>query len=265
MADLIWETVAALREERLFDATIGVDAVFPSQKGGTLTERDFIQTLGVSGIFPHVDKPMMGAPISCRQDTSVLYDTLEFLHDEAIAQLDRGMVRKDQGQAVFRERINPDLAQFNHSMEMLANGQIVEAAPDQLRPLLDDPLPEDVTLPIREPLEAAIEQYRRRGATAHDKRSALKHLADVLEPMKGVIRDYVLPADEKALFDIANNFYVRHLNRNQQRSYDSEIWLDWMFYVYVATARAMIAVMDRDELRDRAMGEPPDNNGGLPL
>jgi hypothetical protein len=84
----------------------------------------------------------------------------------------------------------------------------------------------------------------------------LKHLADVLEPLRDEIKTELLPADESALFLIANRFWIRHNDRNQQRKYDSDVWLDWTFYVYVATARALLAVLDRQQLTN-AVGRPP--------
>jgi hypothetical protein len=71
--------------------------------------------------------------------------------------------------------------------------------------------------------------------------------------------------NESALFNIANGFWIRHNNRNQKRVYDEDTWLDWMFYVYVATARALLAVIDRQKLAESVFGEPPDDNGGLPF
>src|ERR1700730_16006250 len=130
----------------------------------------------------------------------------------------------EDNREVVRERLNPDLGLHDPPMELTVGGQIVEGAPDELRPLLEEPLPEDVPLPIRRPFEAAVEQYRRRGATEDDKRSALKHLADVLEPMKGEIDESLLSADESALFQIANKFYIRHNTRTQQGKYDGEEW-----------------------------------------
>jgi hypothetical protein len=161
--------------------------------------------------------------------------------------------------------INPDLALYEPPMEMLENGEIVEKAPDEFRELLDGPVAEDIPSPIRDPLRGAIAQYRRRDASQHDKRSALKHLADVLEPLKGEIDEHLLPADERALFQLANKFWIRHNDRLQQRTYDGDVWLDWMFYVYVATGRALLAVVDRQRLSEQVYGVPPDSGGGLPF
>jgi hypothetical protein len=253
---LIWGVIRAMRADGFFDAALGERTMLGSYAHGRLKESDFIRRLNVSGIYQLAHDPGGISPGWVNDDVPLLFDVIEFLYADATPE------DKRDG---FRERLNPDLALYTPPMEMLWNGQIVEQAPDELRPLLEDPIPSDIPKPLADPLQHAIEQYRRRGATEHDKRSALKHLADVLEPLRKDIDESILPADEQALFHIANKFHIRHNDREQQRSYDPDIWLDWIFYVYVATARALLAALDREELRERVLGEPPDDNGGIPF
>jgi hypothetical protein len=144
-------------------------------------------------------------------------------------------------------------------MEMLGSGLIVEKVADGMRDLLIDPIPDDLPQALSDPLRHAIEQYRRRSATEQDKRSALTQFAAVLEPLRGDVKEHLSSKDENDLFQIVNRFSIRHNKPNQQRDYDAAIWLDWMFYVYVATARALIAVIDRDKLRERV--GPPSFSG----
>jgi len=254
---LLWQRYKPMREEGFFGRELkAVRGLGADEEDSPMTEANLIRVFKVSGLRSELRSSSDLPPGWASNNVGLLFDILEYLHDELVSDAKRDEMRR---------RLNPDLALYTPPMEMLTDGQIVEKAPDELQPLLNEPAPEHVTVVLRKPFDSAVEQYRRRGATLHDKQSALKHLADVLEPMKGVIKEYVLKEDESALFNIANNFYIRHLNREQRRSYDSEVWLDWTFYVYVATAKAMMAVMDREELRDRTMGEPPDDNGGLPI
>jgi hypothetical protein len=254
---MIWDAIRALRDERFLEEALDRHQLPDGGEGpARLGEDDFYRRLKRSDIYELVVRPGVLSTVFIL-DTDLLFDTLEYLHAEVVSKYHgQGRYSRDDGQQALRDRINPNLALLDPPLVMLPSGQIVEQVPDELRPLLDDPIPDDVTLPVRTSFRVAIEQYRRRGATEDDKRSALKHLADVLEPMKGEIHKYLLSADESAIFELANKFAIRHSNRFQHRSYDGEVWLNWMFYVYVATARAMMAVMDRDELRDRVMGEP---------
>jgi acyl-CoA reductase-like NAD-dependent aldehyde dehydrogenase len=47
--------------------------------------------------------------------------------------------------------------------------------------LVVEPVPETVEPEVRDPLEAAVDQFFHRAATVQDRRAAVRHLADVLE------------------------------------------------------------------------------------
>jgi hypothetical protein len=251
---LLWSGFIAMRKDGYFDDALGANDF--GAPPGRLGESDFIRVFKLSGVYDRVVSPIGFPPGWPTNDIPLLFDVVEFLYAEATP---------EERRQDFRDRLNPDLALHDPPMEMTATGQIVEIGPDELHPLLVDPIPEGTPGPLADPLQHAIEQYRRRGASDQDKRTALKQLADVLEPLRDDIDESLLPADEQALFRIANKFYIRHNDREQRRSYDPDVWLDWIFYVYVATARALLASLDREQLRERVMGEPPDDNGGIPF
>jgi hypothetical protein len=41
------------------------------------------------------------------------------------------------------------------------------------------------------------------------------------------VKEAMLTADEKALFNVANGFAIRHNNRDQRGDYDRVTWLPW--------------------------------------
>ena len=252
---LVWQGVTGMREAGFFDEALGAVHSFPSRPV-RLTEADFIRVLKVSGVHPTVEGPYRSPPRLAWCDVPLLFDLIEFLYAEATP---------EEKRAEFRERLNPDLALFAPPMEMTTSGLIVERGPDELHALMAEPVPDDVPAPLADPLRYAIEQYRRRGASEQDKRMAIKQLADVLEPLRDDIKEHLSSKDESDLFQIVNRFSIRHNMRNQQRNYDGEIWLDWMFYVCIATARALIAVIDRDKLKDRVTPRLTDDDGGPPF
>jgi len=59
-----------------------------------------------------------------------------------------------------------------------------------------------------------------------------------------VRRNGVMP-----LFNIANNFSIRHANEKQKNSYDKNIWYSWMFYFYIATIHALLRIKERAEIK----------------
>jgi hypothetical protein len=253
---LIWRGFIVMRDEGFFQEALGKPGTWDEMPiPGRLDESDFIRVFKTRGVFSTVFTGPT-PPGWVQSDVVPLFDVLEFMYAEATP---------EEKRPDYRDRLNPDLALHDPPMEITEAGLIVEHGPDELHDVLAEPVPDGTPAELADPLRHAIEQYRRRGATEQDKRSALKHLADVLEPLRDQIDEYLLPADERALFHLANKFYVRHNDRLQQRHYDGEIWLNWMFYVYVATARALIAVMDRDKLTGLVRPDEPEDNGGLPV
>jgi hypothetical protein len=97
-------------------------------------------------------------------------------------------------------------------------------------------------------LDSATKRFRTRGVSLDDRRVAVRDLADVLEALRGDVRETMLSKDEKELFHLANGFAIRHHNRQQRGDYDRLTWLRWAFYVYLATIHAVLRVREREEM-----------------
>jgi len=52
------------------------------------------------------------------------------------------------------------------------------------------------------------------------------------------------------IFDLANNFAIRHHNPTQKSNYDKTIWYSWMFHFYLATYHAVIRLLIKKEKGD---------------
>jgi hypothetical protein len=192
-------------------------------------------------------------------DQDLLFDLLELLHREnvsapgSITRNNQGERRingpfdRAEGQRIFRGLLNPVLARHAPPLEMLPNGHIIELPAPAIHALIDEPIPDSVEPALREPIEAAIERFYRRGATGTDRGDALRHLASFLEHQRQTIKTELLSKDENALFEVANGFSIRHHNRGQQDDYDKGIWQEWIFHVYLATAKALVQVAQRDQ------------------
>lgn len=198
-----------------------------------------------------------------QDDTDLLFDLLELLHREIVsapgsitndhgARRINGPFDQAEGQRVFRDHLNPVLARNSPPLEMRPNGHIIELPAPAIHALVDEPIPDSVAPELRDPIEAAIERFYRRGATDTDRRDAVRHLADVLEHQRSTVKTELLSKDEKALFEIANGFSIRHHNRGQRDDYDKGIWQEWIFHVYLATAKALIQLAQRDDASDTA-------------
>jgi hypothetical protein len=75
---------------------------------------------------------------------------------------------------------------------------------------------------------------RGRGATTEDKRSACVALAGVLERRRALLKEELFKKDEGALFQIANEFGLRHRAAGQKGDYDP-VFLDWVFWWFLGT------------------------------
>ena len=66
-----------------------------------------------------------------------------------------------------------------------------------------------------------------------------------LEYLRPQVKSVLTSKDESDLFNIANNFGIRHHNEAQRTDYDAGIWFSWMFYYYLATIHAVLRLLQR--------------------
>ena len=191
-------------------------------------------------------------------DVDTTFDMIEVLHD-LISKPEEGRYHdwndcgwhystfdRSAGQLEFRDSINQVLRLGEPEYELDVHGHIVERPPDEFRPLLSAAIPPSTDPDLIMPrLDAAIREFRTRGASLDDRRHAVRDLADVLEVLHADVREHMLTADEKAIYHLANGFAIRHNNREQKGDYDRLTWLRWGFYVYLATIHALLRVRAR--------------------
>ena len=198
-------------------------------------------------------------------DTDELFDFVEVLHDiVSIGDQETGRYHsfsscgwhysrfaRQPAQADLRRALNPLLGRLDPPLELNDEGYVLEVAPDNLQPLLEAQLP--ATSPaehVRARVQTAINRYRRSRGNVDERKAAVRDLADVLEFLRERVKASMLPADEAALFIIANKFALRHHNREQRGDYDKAVWLSWTFYVYLATIHALERVLERQQSTD---------------
>jgi hypothetical protein len=203
----------------------------------------------------HLGEP---SDIAWAWDEELFLDVVEAL-DDAVArprrrywhsygrEWDYADFARRPGQAVYRWRVNELLARSEVNLRLAEsgpdNGLLVQATGDPR----DELLAQALTTPDaadRSEVQHAVALFRARGATREDKRSAVVALARVLEHRRGLLKDKLVKKDEGALFQIANEFDLRHRRPGQQGDY-GEAFLDWVFWWYLGTV----------ELTDRLLAE----------
>ena len=181
----------------------------------------------------------------------LLYDHVSRPHYKDYHQRDYcgyhyGDFNKKEGKAEFRDSMNEFLRFYSRGYELSEDGEVLELPLTGLEGLLDDPLPTCQPETIDAKVEVAIRKFRRFSSSPDDRTDAVRTLADVLEYLKPQAKMVISSSDESDLFNIANNFNIRHHNSSQKINYDRDTWLEWVFYTYLATIRTMVKVLSRN-------------------
>jgi hypothetical protein len=155
----------------------------------------------------------------------------------------------DAGREEFRSMANSFLPDYKTGFELTRDGNVLAMGTDGLQHILGAEIipydEENVDSKVRN----AILKWRNRHLSLSEKKEAIRELADVFEWLKktkglGTVLDR---KDESAIFDIANNFAIRHHDPKQKRNYDRPIWYSWMFHFYLATYHAAIRLLIKKE------------------
>ena len=210
--------------------------------------------------------PFQPFPITKWQDGDLtddqIFDTVEFLYDyvskpEGWA----GMVTEtgwnyddyasydgEAGQREFREKANAFLCDYCTGFELTAQGTILALGTHGLQQILEAEIMPYDEANVDNRVRNAILKWRNRHLDLSEKKQAIRELADVFEWLKKTKRlERVLERkDEAAIFDIANNFAIRHHNPQQKTNYDPTIWYPWIFHFYLATYHAVIRLLEKE-------------------
>lgn len=184
-----------------------------------------------------------------------LFDVLEFLYDYC----SKGIVgyqhhgcgyhyrefNDKEGQQYLREQFNPILKDYSYGFELSTEGEILQLADYGLSYLFDADIPTADTENIINKINDAVLKFRRYKSTINDRQDSIRELVDVLEYLRPKAKDLLETKDEKDLFNIANNYGIRHHNEQQKNKYDVTIWHSWMFYHYLATIHALLRLIKK--------------------
>ena len=201
-------------------------------------------------------------PIYTKIDSYIesdLFDIIEFLHDHCSTPLERffhdwnncgwHVQRSDdqKGQKEFREAMNSILKDYKEGFELSEKGEILALPEQGFEQLLGATIPTSEDQNVKQRIESAIIKFRRAKSTVDERRDALRDLADVLEYLRPQLKDKLTYSDEADLFNIANNFGIRHHNLKQKTNYDKPIWHSWIFYSYLSTIHLILRLIENKD------------------
>lgn len=187
-----------------------------------------------------------------------IFDLIEFLFDHVSApEGDSGALHsfyghyhysrfdQEKGRDEFRETINEILEDYSEGYRLEKNGEISIMAAEELQSLLDAIVPTKDVDNIESKVTKAVAKFRKRTSTLDERHEAVRALADCLEYLRKDLANVITKKDDGDLFNIANNFGIRHHNDEQKTEYDRSVWLSWMFYFYLATIHAGLRLVSK--------------------
>lgn len=226
-----------------------VDANEALPKPDEALDHVFAQHLGVEGLW---------SPRPAEWEQGTFFSMIEVVHDLVARPRGRryhswnqcgyhySNFAKAPAQMLYRWTVNRLLERNEIPLRLAKSGEdvgrLVHTVTDDRARLIDQAI--STTSGAGDAVRHAVALFRARGARREQKRSACIALAGVLEQRRSRIKTELLSRDEGALFQIANQFDVRHRNADQRGDYD-DAYLDWIFWWYLATIELIDRLTER--------------------
>jgi hypothetical protein len=237
-----------------FQEAFGYDCVDAGEVPGKLgnVEAQMLRKLRKPNLWP--------IHIKCEKYTEDdLFDVIEFLYDYVSKPLDGYFhdyndcgwhyqtFNAEIGRSEFLSEVNEILQDYKEGYELSIIGEILALSDKGFENLLQANLPERDPENIEKRVNNAILKFRRYRSSIEDRRDAIRDLADILEFLRPKLKTVITRHDENDLFNIANNFGIRHHNDSQKTEYEKAIWYSWIFYYYLATIHATLRLIENHE------------------
>jgi len=233
-----------------FDGAFGYICVdegyFPGRNNLTL-EDHLIRTFIGKEIYPIEDNYESFNIGTCFDLIEYFYDNIgvpidPYYHHWNNCGLHVHQVDYDKGKMEFRERINPYLSRCGEGYELMLNGEVYSKIPDTLAPIINNSNNSGDEENIDAKVKRAKSKFLHHSSSLDEKEESIRILADVLEFVRKDIKEYMLRSDENRLFEIANQFGIRHHNIEQKIDFNKNIWFEWIFYSYLNSINTIIKI-----------------------
>jgi len=211
-------------------------------------EAYFFEHLGSFDFYPIDEK-------GWKYNKHTLFTVIEMLYSN-IRKIDCfGKYIAEGAREEFRDTINKYLKCFEDGYEVTEKGWISTLPEDGLRELIKKDLPEETVDEVTVQVQTAIEMFFHFTSNNEKKNKAISLLAFVLEPLRQDINEFVgeiadakeTKTHDRMIFDIVNNYNIRHNDLKQKDEYDKGIWYEWMFHYYLATIHAVLRFKKKNE------------------
>ena len=250
-----WDTYNAFDEKGYFQEAFGYFCIDNGEVAGSLgndTEAQMLRRLGTENLWPVRDKCL-------EYSEEALFAVIKFLfehiskpvggdyHSYSDCGWQPHRFDTKAGRDEVRDELNTFLTDYKDGFELSNDGEILLKASPGLAPLISAGLVSNSPYNVEARVQAATLKFRRQRASWDERRDAIKGLVDVLEYLRPKLKEVLTKQDEGDLFNIANNFGLRHHTKEQKTDYDKPIWYSWMFYYYLATIHATARLIEKNE------------------
>lgn len=192
-----------------------------------------------------------------------IFDTIEFLFDNISKPGERQRLTTETGfnytdyvdydeqtaQNEFRKYIDNILNDYKDGFVLTKDGEILSNGSKELSLILDANVINYDYENVDSIVKKAIKKWRNRELNLDERKEAIILMANVFEWLKkqDKLKKVLNKKDNSVIFNIANNFSLRHHNPDQIQNYDQDIWYSWIFHFYLATYHAVIRLIKKYE------------------
>ena len=183
---------------------------------------------------------------SMRVKHNSIFDLIEFLADH-VAKIKPNVrypngdyvpvqseIFVDEGREEWCAEINQHLTRLDPPYRLNALCQIESLPPKGLQDLVDNCANPSQDDGVHDTIKHACRMFLKHNSTRKDKCMSVTALAGILERIRKDVKKYVQNKDAQDLYNIANNYSIRHSNDKQKTDYGDE-YLHWIFYYFLAT------------------------------
>lgn len=149
----------------------------------------------------------------------------------------------------FRDRINMQIHYYSIGWELTGEGYIREMISNELQELVNNTSIYGDENNVDSRIRGAIKQFLKYGAKELDKKGALIEIGGALEYIRKELEDVIPKEEVNDIFNLLNNFDLRHNNTLKKNGYDTAIYYPWMFYIFISTFDAFVKMRQRIELK----------------
>ena len=117
----------------------------------------------------------------------------------------------------------------------------MEQSNEAVNALLQTDVPKTINEGVMEQLQTSVKMFYRFNSNEESKKKAINILADILEPLRENLKELLnneyevnKNSHDKLIFEVVNQFNIRHNNQKQITGYSREIWYDWMMQYYTS-------------------------------